>query len=201
MTKKTCRLCKQLKLLTEFSKAAGNKDGYNNTCKQCVVVRNRDYWRTPYGRISYIRNQQKTSSVARGHAPPSYTQNQLYDWAVGQGLFNLVATWENSGWLQELAPSIDRLDVTKGYSFDNIRLVTWKDNNDAQYMDRKTCKVVTKQNRKVVQKALDGTFIAEHLSIAAAARATGAIRTNINAMCKGTNPNIKSVGGFLWEYA
>jgi hypothetical protein len=166
-----------------------------------VVIKNTLYWQTPYGRISYIRNSQKTSSKTRGHALPTYSQNELFDWAIDNNLFALCAAWEASGFNKDLAPSIDRKDVTLGYSFENIRLVTWKENNDAQYADRKTCKVITRQNRSVEQLSMDGELIEVHKSIAAAARATGAVRTNINCMCTGTNPAIKSVGGFLWRYA
>lgn len=201
MTSKTCKSCLLHKPHGDFSRAERNRDGYGNLCKPCVVLKNTTYWQTPYGRISYIRNTQKTSSKARGHGIPRYSQNELFDWAVDNNLFALCAAWEASGFDKDLAPSIDRKDVTVGYSFENIRLVTWKENNDAQYADRKSCKVVTRQNRAVRQLSLTGELIATHKSIAAAARATNAVRTNINCMCSGTNPNIKSVGGFLWEYA
>lgn len=200
MTSKTCKSCLLHKPCGDFSRSASNRGGYASLCKPCVVIKNTLYWQTPYGRISYIRNQQKTSSKARGHEAPPYSQNELFDWAVDNNLFALCTAWEASGFDKDLAPSIDRKDVTVGYSFENIRLVTWKENNDAQYADRKTCKVVTRQNRAVRQLSLSGELIATHKSIAAAARATNAVRTNINCMCSGTNPAIKSVGGFLWEY-
>lgn len=169
-------------------------------CKVCVCVRNKAYWQTPYGRISYIINTQKTNSRVRGHVAPDYTQNELYDWACEQGLLSMVAVWAAAGYDKQLTPSIDRLDTTHGYTLGNIRLVTWKENNDAQYSDRKTCKVITKQNKKVRQLSMAGVEVAIFDSIAAAARATGAVRTNINCMCTGTNQAIKSVGGYLWEY-
>ena len=95
---------------------------------------------------------------------------------------------------------MDRLDANYGYSFGNIRLVTWAKNNEKAYEERKTNLHVTKQNRKVRQLALDGFFIKEFDSVASAGRETGIQRTNINAICSG-KPQYKSVGGFLWEYA
>ena len=201
MKLKSCRACKKELELEQFSAAKSNKDGHNNTCKPCVVARNRNYWRTPYGRISYIVNVQRNSSRARGHSLPDYDVNTLYVWALDNGLTNIHRQWAEAGYCKDLAPSIDRIGVLRGYSFDNIRLVTWRDNNDAQYTDRKNCKVVTRQNRSVRQLSLAGELIAVHRSIASAARLTGSVRTNINCMCTGTNPNIKSVNGFLWEYA
>jgi hypothetical protein len=35
-----------------------------------------------------------------------------------------------------LKPSVDRLDDYKGYSFSNIRLVTWQDNREHQQNNR-----------------------------------------------------------------
>lgn len=201
MTNKTCKNCEQLKEFSEFSKAPSNRDGYVSICKACVVIRNTLYWRTPKGRISHIINTQRLTSKVRGHAPPAYTVDELYEWAISQGLETLCAAWAAQGHPKDLAPSIDRLDVTKGYDFGNIRLVVWWVNNAAQYTDRKSCKVVTRQNREVNQYSLSGELIATYKSIAAAARATGAVRTNINCMCSGTNPAIKSVGGFIWKYA
>lgn len=201
MKLKSCRACKKELKLEKFSTAKSNKDGRNNTCKPCVVIKNTLYWQTPYGRISYIRVTQRKSSKARGHEVPTYTQNELFDWAVDNNLFALCDSWKAAGFPKNLAPSVDRKDVTKGYSFDNIRLVTWQENNEAQYADRKNCKVVTRQNRSIEQLSLSGELLAVHKSIAAAARVTGAVRTNINCMCSGNNPAIKSVGGFLWRYA
>lgn len=201
MTTKICKRCKVAKVVTNFSKATSNRDGRNNTCKPCVVIRNREYWRTPYGRISQMFAVHCVNSKVREHPAPEYTASSLYLWALANGLEVLVNVWSNADYKKELTPSVDRIDVNKGYSLDNIRLVTWQENNDAQYDARKTCSVVTRQNRSVRQLALDGSLIEVHKSIASAARATGAVRTNINCMCTGKNPAIKSVSGFLWEYA
>lgn len=201
MTTKICKKCNKEKDFACFSKASANKDGYVSLCKPCVVTRNRDYWRTPYGRISQIFTIQHSNSIVRGHLGPNYTKVELYNWALSNKLADLVEAWKESNYIKRLTPSVDRLVTTKGYALDNIRLVTWQENNDAQYAARKTCSVVTRQNRSVRQLALDGSLIAVHKSIASAARATGAVRTNINCMCTGKNPAIKSVSGFIWEYA
>lgn len=196
---KRCKKCDELKSLEHFSISTSNKDGYSCTCKACVVIRNREYWRTPEGRISQIFAVQNVTSKQRGHPQPAYTRKELTDWAYKNGLLALWETWINTGYSKESTPSVDRKDPHKGYSLDNIRLVTWETNNEKAYEDRKNCKHVTKQNKKVEQLSLEGIHIAFYESIANAARITGAIRSNINAMCKG-KPQLKSVGGFLWRY-
>lgn len=197
---KRCKRCEQLKDLSEFSVSRTNKGGYSTLCKACVVLRNMEYWRTAPGRMSQIYAIQTMCSKQRKHPKPEYTRKELTEWAFAHGLDALWSAWRNSGYTKDLIPSIDRLDPTKPYSLSNIRLVTWAENNEKAYEDRKECRHVTKQNRRIEQLTLDGTHIAFFDSIASAARKTGNIRTNINGMCKG-KPNVKSVGGFLWRYA
>ena len=183
-----------------FSVQRSNKGGYSHVCKACVVLRNAEYWRTPPGRISQIFAVQGVCSRQRNHPPPAYSRKELTDWAISQGLFALCDAWRNSGYEKALSPSVDRLDSNQGYAIGNIRLVTWAENNEKAYEDRKTCAHITRQNRKVRQLTLNGTPIKVFDSVASASRETGIQRTNINAMCSG-KPQYKSVGGFLWEYA
>lgn len=150
--------------------------------------------------MSQIYAAQVSVSKQRKHPPPAYTRAELTAWAFTQNLEALVDTWRCAGYAKELIPSVDRKDPNQSYSLSNIRLVTWEENNEKAYEDRRACIHITKQNRRVEQLALDGTHITFHESIAHASRKTGITRTNINGMCKG-KPFVKSVGGFLWRYA
>ena len=197
---KNCKRCKQLKALDAFSKASANSDGHSHTCKPCVVDRNREYWRTPEGRMSQIYAIQTVSSKERGHPPPQYSRKELTVWAFNQGLVELVTAWADSGYSKDLAPSVDRLDDSKGYSFSNIRLVTWQENNEKMYADRKVCNRITRQNRKVQQLDEVGNVLATFDSIAFAARSTGITRININDVCRGKK-HCLTAGGFYWRYA
>lgn len=199
MTEKTCKKCNENKPMEMFSIGTGCKDGRQGTCKSCVVIRNTLYWRTPEGRISKMYATQRTSSKARGHINPTYSKHVLFDWAMANGYAQLHSEWVASGYEKDLCPSVDRLDTTKGYSLSNIRLVTWKENNDAQYESRKIGGVGTKQVKGVNQYNLDGSLVATHHSVAAAARASGVQRTNINAQCSGYKSG--PVGGFNWAYS
>lgn len=196
---KTCSRCNTAKELTEFSLSSNNIGGLNGTCKPCVCERNKAYWKTPKGLISKIVATQTACSKQRGHPLPKYARESLYAWAIANNLNALVALWAASGYQKDLSPSVDRLNPNDHYRFGNIRLVTWKDNNEKAYEDRKACIHVTRQNKRVEQLTLDRVHVAYYESIASAARATGGIRSNINAMCK-EHPVIKSVKGFLWQY-
>jgi hypothetical protein len=196
---KLCGRCCEVKSTDCFSISHGNKDGFASLCKPCVSQKNKEYWRTPKGRLAQMFAAQTQVSRQRGHPAPQYTKEELSTWAHQQGYDALMVAWIASGFDKDLIPSIDRRNPNFGYSLNNIRLVTWVENNEKAYQDRKTCAHITKQNRKVRQLTLDRQLVQVFDSIAAAARATGVQRTNINAMCAG-RPQYKSVGGFLWEH-
>lgn len=196
---KICKRCNQEKSLDQFTKSAQNKDGHINECKPCKVEYVREHYRTAHGRLSYIYLGQLRSSKDRGHPSPTYSKKELVRWAESQDIATLIVAWKLSEYSKDLAPSVDRLNPDLPYSLGNIRLVPWKDNNDKAYEDRKTCRHITRQNRKVRQRNLDGSVVAEYGSIANAARSTGITRININDVCR-KKKHCLTAGGFLWEY-
>lgn len=69
------------------------------------------------------------NSKLRGHTPPKYTRDELEEWVLSNPAFEkLYTTWVNNNYEQKLSVSIDRLDNSKGYSFDNIELVSFETN-------------------------------------------------------------------------
>lgn len=136
MTNK-CKECKVTKSTEEFYQS--NK----STCKVCVRKRtNANYKKlgngydfTYKGVIRVIYKTQKRHQKLRGHGDLPYTKQELKVWLEDNGFEVLFKSWEQSGHLSELKPSVDRLDDFKGYSLDNIRLVTWKENREHQASD------------------------------------------------------------------
>jgi hypothetical protein len=75
--------------------------------------------------ISAIYTAQKSISKTRGYNPPNYSLKELTEWLLSQKMFDKIYTeWEKSGFKRKLRPSCDRLDESKGYSFDNIQILT-----------------------------------------------------------------------------
>lgn len=167
------------------------------------MSRNNDYMKryhkTLRGRVNQILNSQRSGSKLRGHTPPTYSVQELEDWMVGKGYVALYDQWMLSGFSKELMPSTDRLDDSKGYSFDNIRLVTWQENRDKAYADRKANILITAQHVKVNQFSKSGEFIQSFDSIESAARAVKGDSSNILKVCQG-KPNYRTSKGYRWEF-
>lgn len=196
-TGKICQRCNTLKPLHEYSINKTNRDNYSHQCKECKAEHSRNYYKTLPGLVTRIYNGEISASKQRGHSKPSYSKQELANWLYLQGLNTLFNTWVKSNYDKNLSPSVDRITSTEGYTFNNIRLVTWKENNDAAYEERKICKRITRQCKKVEQLTLTGAHIKTYLSQAHAARDTGFCRTNINHACQGHR---EAAHGFLWRY-
>lgn len=57
-------------------------------------------------------------------------KNVFYDWALNNCDFNsLFKTWEVSGYIRTLTPSIDRIRTDKGYAIENMQWITHSENS------------------------------------------------------------------------
>jgi len=156
-----------------------------------------NYYKTKRGIITKIYNHQKDGSIKRGHVPPAYTKEELYDWCMSQHIFhNLYDLWVISSFDKKQKPSIDRIMDSDGYKFSNIQIMTWRENHKKGYEDRRSGK--NKKTLKAVQQLTkDGVPISDHYSISQASRDTGVNLHNIQSVCSGKR---KTAGGFRWRY-
>ena len=153
------------------------------------------YRRSKKGLTSKIYSNQMMTSRKRGHNQPEYNSKQLRDWLFQHPNFNkLYSDWKNSGYDKMLVPSIDRLDDCKGYSFNNIQLMTWQENKDKSHLDIISGKN-NYLNKTVIQYDLNNVFIAEYHSINNARRITKI--KHISCACRGVR---KTAGGYKWEF-
>lgn len=158
---KKCIQCDEYKPVSEFRKDISRKDGLHPYCITCLKIRHTTFNRSLRGVVNSIYQTQKASSRKRRHPPPKYTMNELYSWVIEQpSATTLYTNWVNSGYVTSLKPSVDRLNNSKGYSFDNIQLVTWRVNNENG---------IESTSFPVLQFNLDGGFIKKYSSINKAA--------------------------------
>jgi len=84
---------------------------------------------TPKGILHMLFSAQVINSKRRGHPPPTYTLAELIDRYLNDPVYlKIYTTWLDGDKNRNFKPSLDRLDDSKGYSLDNIRVTTWYGN-------------------------------------------------------------------------
>lgn len=194
---KKCTKCNIEKSILEFNKNKKHKDGLTYKCKKCIRNYKLKYNRSLLNKIKIIYRQQFYKSKQRGHDTPSYNINQFINYCLNSKKFiKLYDNWVINDYDSLYAPSIDRLDDYKGYSFDNIQVVTWRENKYNLYKS-KIKGVNNKQSTAILKFDLNGNFIKEYYSISQAARSNKIGRSNIWMCAK--NKRI-STGGYKWKF-
>ena len=129
----------------------------------------------PWHYLAVIYANQKSREITRFHGEPQYTLEELrarfendYEFIT---LFN---QWVESGYAKQLAPSLDRVDNSKGYTLDNLEVVTWEENNRRGAEARSTSVIAIKGDERT-----------PYPSIKAAAKGTGARAPNIGKVLRG----------------
>lgn len=195
---KLCSKCKELKHYKLFGYDGKAVDGLASWCKKCKNNLAKEYNKTKLGLTSRMYYSQRHSCKKRNHKMPEYNREEFQNWVLNHHLFEeLYNNWVESGYDKKLRPSIDRLDDYKSYTFDNIRLCTWHENNLKHYIDVKKG-INNKTNKSVLQYDLDGNYINEYHSISYAARITKIRNADIQRACSGI---YKQAGGYAWEYS
>lgn len=173
-------------------------------CREQVRHYNKEYRRTKRGWATTQRNTQSRSSKVRGHVQPNYNYEELLEWADKQQGFNeLFKQWEYSDYERDLRPSCDRLDDDKPYTFDNLQIITQKENvlkgaRSQKAKDNMTRAVQDKLGISVSKYGKDGVFIESYVSIGEAGRQNEIDQSNITKCCKGKS---KTSGGYIWRYS
>ncbi len=195
---KACKVCNIIKPVSEFSKA-DTKDGYRNQCKACVAKQVRDKVKNGdvYDFIRQIYNHQKSSSKYRNHPAPAYTYDELCYFCKKNNIDVLFEKYIKADRDSNIAPSIDRIDSSRPYTLDNIRLITWQENRSINHIDMRNG--INSHWRKPVVgiKLDDPTIRIKFDSAMAAQRKLNISATRIGSCCRG---NIKSAGGYTWSY-
>lgn len=196
-TTKICTSCNKEKSLKFFNKNKNFPDGLQYQCKQCHTEKTKQYSRTKLGIITKIYSTQRANSKKRNHELPKYTKAELKVWLLKNPKFHILfSNWENSNYETDLFPSLDRINNSKGYSFDNIQIVTWKENRDNAARDIKE-DVIKGICKTVYQYDLNMNLVNVFKSTQEASKETGIHRFSIRSSCNGTQ---KTAGGFIWRF-
>jgi hypothetical protein len=100
--------------------------------------RQKRYRRTKKGLLSRIYHDQKRNSKNRDIVGPDYTLKEFRKKYEKDPVFiNRYEIWVQHDYLQSLRPSFDRIDCFKGYTFDNLQIVTCRTNFCKAVEDKK----------------------------------------------------------------
>ena len=142
-------------------------------------------------------SNQKVNSKRKNYPLPNYTKQELKEWLFSQKLFHeLYNDYENNNFNSKFVPSVDRESPYLPYTFSNIKLMTWEENNKNGNLDRKNGKN-NKLSKSVCRCDDKGNVLKEYLSQAEAARKTGITARKISTAC---NCEGKIVEGFIWKF-
>lgn len=198
-----CVKCNKEKDEKLFHKSKGKKNGFSSWCSACAKESNVKRGRTKEGVIKTIFHSQKQSSVRRGHSKQQYSYEELKEWILKNGFEDIYTQWTQSEFKKDFKPSIDRLDDSKGYSFSNIRLTTWKENREKQYSDFRNNKLSNSGyfgsgHRPVEALRDDGSVFKEFISLNDAKRFFNLkTHSNISSCCTGKK---EKCAGYRWRY-
>lgn len=118
-----CFECGEAKHFLEFELSV-YWDGRMIDCRQCASLEE-----TLGRRVVKMWKSMRCASRARAHPFPAFTFMEFALWLEANGIFRIYAEFRKAGdYTKDKLPSVDRLDTTKGYSFDNMELVTWREN-------------------------------------------------------------------------
>lgn len=150
---KICNRCNCEKPLSEFSKNSSSKDKLQYRCKECDNkyqanrrkennVERREYDRQYQAnkrknfeyRLQMLINASKQRAKLKNREH-SITVNDIKSIFPVNGccpIFGMKLEFNNAGF-RENSPSIDRIDSSKGYTKDNIQVISWKANRIKSY--------------------------------------------------------------------
>ena len=119
------------------------------------------YLKTPKGVLNIIYRNQLLKQKRRG-IKVNYTYKEFKDkYLNDEKYLELYNQWLKNNCLSDYKPSFDRIDNTKDYSFDNLQIMTWRENNAK---GRRECM------KAVRQYDLSGNYIKTYGSIIEASK-------------------------------
>lgn len=94
------------------------------------VESTRIYRKTIKGFTTYLYYNMKVRNIRRFGVALPFTSGQFRVWLITRPEFNpLWTNWVQSGRRRDLTPSVDRIDCMQPYTFDNMQLMRFQDNN------------------------------------------------------------------------
>jgi hypothetical protein len=149
MTTKECKVCGEVKAVTEFS-------GRELTCKVCKAKAKKEYARSRVGRMEAIYSQNKATAKAIGrkiksHPEIHYNLEAFKKWCYSTDYLERHEYWVTNNYSKETTPNVVRISKTDPFNLKNIKLNCTTEND---YQAKK------RANQSVDVYDLDGSYFA-----------------------------------------
>lgn len=151
---RNCTKCKKEKNISEYHKKSKYKDGYSPWCKECTSIVNKEYnnreevktrrkdkfldntWREQKNAKERERNRRNPKRKLLNHARER-AKKQNIECTITQNDINIppncpvldISLCIGDGIFHNGSPTIDRIDNSKGYTSDNIKVISWRANS------------------------------------------------------------------------
>ena len=150
---KQCSTCKEYLSLFSFAKNNAAVDKLQYACKTCDNLRQqtrrkekktevqqygKEYRKLNFNSLDFrlqgLLNASRARAKTKGreHALTKQDLFDLYPEDNKCPIFGFELQWNSAGF-RETSPSIDRIDSTKGYTKDNVQIISWKANRIKGY--------------------------------------------------------------------
>ena len=159
-----------------------------------------DFRYTKRGTISRSLSGQRAISKRRGHSEPTYSFEELCEWAMSKPKFHILYdNWKRLDFQTNYRPSFDRKDDSIGYTMSNIQLMTWGENKAKADADQRSGKLKNGVNpqKPILQFSKDMELLGEYVSTMDGERQTGVKACGINLAANGKR---KYAGKCIWIY-
>lgn len=152
------------------------------------------YRRTKFGVICRAYSNMKMLSKKRGMPLPSFTKDELKDWAYSQKIFHeLYDSWKLADYNMSEKPSFDRISNFDEYKLSTIKIMPFIQNVKNNALARKNGND-NRMNKSVLQLK-DNKIVGRYHSGKQAERVTGIL--HVHEVCRGGR---KQAGGYIWKY-
>lgn len=153
---KVCNRCKEEKFFSEFTKNNAARDGLQYKCRSCDIAYqakrrlenyeedleySREYQRNRRQNFDYRlqmlvnASKQRAKNKNRENTITIEDVKAIYPKDNCCPIFGIKLEFNNAGF-RETSPSIDRIDSSKGYTPDNIQIISWKANRIKGYASK-----------------------------------------------------------------
>ena len=148
---------------------------------------------TEKGLLTNLYQKLKSRNAKKGYGELNFSLDDFKNWSEGiENFHRLFQIWCFDDYSKESKPSVDRIDPTKGYTFENMQWLSWSENY------YKGIAEVAKKKEKPILMYKDGFLLGKFRSLKEAQYFLGlSSNGNISENLRGTRTTVK---GFNFEY-